>query len=113
MRLEVLNYTVHRRTGWNHQQDPPRFLQRGHKCAGRVDADDFLSSGWAINKSFRFGTVQIITGHREAVAFHVQGQIVTHYTQSNDTDLRTHTYLLSPSDGVRTRKSCDFIYPDP
>ena len=61
----------------------------------------------ALQEGLGLGGIQIISGHRESIPFHVQSQVVTHYSQTDNADFIIHNilprpdYLIDPYDLTR------------
>ena len=93
----MLDDTVHRRTGLDHDHDPPWSLQAADELFERVIAHDPVGRP-RVNLVYRFvlqltnefvggGRRPIVDCDREAIVGHVQNQILAHHGQTNQTNI--------------------------
>ena len=95
VRDDLLDKIVHRLAGLHHQHHLARLFQIGHEFFDGIGADDVLALGAAFHKFGHFLRRAVVHRHGEALAFHIHHQVLAHYGQPDETDIRFfHGVLL-------------------
>ena len=73
--------------GLDHDHDLARPLQRGDEILDGVAADDLLPLASAVDEVVDLGGRAVEDGHGEAVALHVQDEVLAHHGQADQADV--------------------------
>ena len=97
VRKKLADKFIHSRSRLDHQHDPPRALQHGGHLFQGMGADNVCSLCRALQEFVDFRNRPVVSNNLESMIIHVQDKILTHYSQSNQSNISVvrHTQFLS------------------
>src|SRR5436309_12928238 len=97
MGSQLLDYRVHRLSGFDHKQNAARALERGGEFRNCPGSDDILAPRASVRELLGFFRRPVVDGDWKPVALEIERQVFAHHCQSNHAEFLHIPYPQSAS----------------